>query len=232
MKQFTMKHLLTFFACCIMYTTFAQDLNKDWGNLQRYAFANKRLGKPASNEKRVVFMGNSITELWNLFHSDFFTCNNYINRGISGQTTPQMLIRFRQDVVKVGASVVVILAGINDIAENTGPITVDDIMGNIVSMVQIARDAGVKPILCSVLPAYRIPWRPIIQPVEKVLALNKLIQEYAHKNNLSYVDYYTAMVDERKGIRKELSDDEVHPNAKGYAVMEPLVLKAIQKELK
>ena len=200
---------------------------QEWANLKKYAAENHALPPPAKNEKRVVFMGNSITEGWKRADSSFFSSNNYFDRGISGQTTPQMLLRFRQDVIDLKPSAVVILAGINDIAENTGPISLDDILGNIISMTELARANKIRVILCSILPANKFPWRPQIQPADKVIQLNAMIRAYADKNKITYVDYYPAMVDSEKGLDKKYTQDGVHPTAAGYAIMEPLVVKAI-----
>ncbi len=201
----------------------------DWANLKKYADENMRLKSRASSEKRVVFMGNSITESWQSIDSSFFAGRNYINRGISGQTTPQMLLRFRQDVIDLKPAAVVILAGINDIAENTGPTTLEAIFGNIVSMVELARANHIRVVLCSVLPAYDFPWHPGLHPAEKVVKLNAMIKSYAAKNNIVYVDYYSPMVDERKCLKSELTRDGVHPTLAGYKIMEPLVEKAIAR---
>ncbi|ANE53634.1 acylhydrolase [Flavisolibacter tropicus] len=213
---------------------FGQDdaMKTDWANLKRYAADNKQLPPPTAKEKRVVFMGNSITEGWRKADSAFFAGKPYINRGISGQTTPQMLLRFRQDVIELKPAVVVILAGTNDIAENTGPITLEAILGNIVSMAELAKANHIRVVLSSVLPAYSYRWRPQIQPIEKIAALNAMIKEYCTKNKLVYVDYYSAMVDERRGLDKRYTNDEVHPTLAGYKVMEPLVEKAIAEALK
>lgn len=198
----------------------------DWPNLRRYRSENAQL-KPEKN--RVVFMGNSITDAWLNVSPDFFkTHPSYIDRGISGQTTPQMLIRFRQDVIDLHPKVVLILAGINDIAGNTGPSSLDMIENNLTSMAQLGKANGIKVILCSVLPAYDIPWRAGIDPVQKIIDLNKWIKEFAHKNNYIYLDYYSAMVDERKGLPAKYSKDGVHPTAEGYAVMEPMAVKTIR----
>src|SRR5690606_5778754 len=156
----------------------------------------------------------------------------YINRGISGQTTPQMLIRFKQDVINLKPAAVVILAGINDIAENTGPTTPEAILDNLSGMVSLAKAHGIKVILCSVLPAYDFPWRPGLEPAPKVEHLNTLIKEFAEKNGVYYLDYYSSLVDERKGMKKAYARDEVHPTVEGYKVMEPLVEDAIRKVLK
>ena len=202
----------------------------DWPNLRRYRSENAQL-KPEKN--RVVFMGNSITDGWINVSPGFFKTNpSYLDRGIGGQTTPQMLIRFRQDVIDLHPKVVIILAGINDIAGNTGPSSLEMIEDNLASMAQLAKANGVKVILSSVLPAFSFPWSPGIDPVQKIIDLNKWIKEYAQKNNFFYLDYYSAMVDERKGLPAKYSKDGVHPNAEGYAVMEPLAIKAIALALK
>ena len=206
-------------------------LNTDWANLARYGNENIKLGLPSPNENRVVFMGNSITELWGQVYPDFFKSKPYINRGISGQTTPQMLVRFRADVVNLKPKVVVILAGTNDIAENTGPSTLEMIEDNIASMVDIAKANNIQVVLCYVLPAYDYPWKRGLNPAEKIVNLNKWIKDYAAKNKIIYVDFFTPMADERNGLKKEYSEDGVHPNQKGYEVMNPLVDKAIADAL-
>jgi lysophospholipase L1-like esterase len=205
---------------------------QDWANLGRYKNENAKLELPKTNEKRVVFMGNSITEGWIKKDPDFFSGKPYVNRGISGQTTPQMLLRFQADVIALKPKVVVILAGINDIAGNTGPSTLEMIEDNISSMSVLAKSAGIKVILSSVLPAYDFPWRPGLSPAEKVVDLNKWIKNYASKNGFIYLDYYSPMVDDRKGLKAEYTTDGVHPNEKGYKIMEPLVEKAIALALK
>jgi acetyl esterase/lipase/lysophospholipase L1-like esterase len=204
----------------------------DWPNLKRYQDENAKLGPAKADENRIVFMGNSITEGWKRVDSAFFKGRPYIDRGIGGQTTPQMLIRFRQDVIDLKPKVVVILAGINDIAQNTGPTTLEAIVGNIASMASLAKANNIKVILCSVLPAYDFPWRPGLSPAEKVVALNKMIKDHADRNGYMYLDYFSSMVDERKGMKKEYANDEVHPTMAGYKVMEPLVEAAIAKALK
>lgn len=206
--------------------------NDDWPNLKKYREANARLNAPAANEQRVVFMGNSITEGWINQRPEFFKGRPYINRGIGGQTTPQMLIRFRADVVALRPKVVVLLCGINDIAGNTGPSTLEMIEDNIASMTEIALANNIKVVLSSVLPAYDFPWRPNMEPAPKVMALNKWIKAYAAQKKVVYLDYFSAMVDERNGMKSIYHTDEVHPNKAGYAVMEPLVEQAIKKALK
>lgn len=208
-------------------------LNKnDWANFRRYSKDNETLGAPKSGEQRVVFMGNSITEGWKNSRPDFFAGRAYLNRGISGQTTPQMLLRFKPDVVNLKAKVVVILAGINDIAGNTGPMTIEQTFDNIVSMAEIAKANNIKVVLCSVLPAYDFPWSPGKEPAGKVIALNALLKEYAKKQGLVYVDYFAAMADERKGLPAHLANDGIHPTEAGYKIMEPLVEKGIAEALK
>jgi lysophospholipase L1-like esterase len=207
-------------------------MRTDWANLARFQEDNQKVGLPAMGENRVVFMGNSITEGWSNAMPGFFTGKPYINRGISGQTTPQMLIRFRPDVVDLKPAVVVILAGINDIAGNTGPSTQKMIQDNLASMVEIARANGIRVVLSTVLPAWDFPWKPGIQPAEKVIALNTWIKTYAQANGCVYLDYFSPMVDERHGLKAEYTYDGVHPNLAGYQVMAPLAEKAIQQALK
>ncbi|MBS1519355.1 MAG: SGNH/GDSL hydrolase family protein [Bacteroidetes bacterium] len=206
-------------------------LHNDWPNIRKYQDDNSKLHPPASGENRIIFMGNSITEFWKVNDSSYFGSTR-INRGISGQTTPQMLVRFREDVINLKPAVVVILAGINDIAQNTGPIKLEDTYGNIVSMVELARAEHIKVVMSSVLPANHFPWRPAITPTEKVIALNKMLKDYADANHIVYLDYYSAMVDDEKGLPSTLSGDGVHPNLAGYKVMEPLADKAIAEALK
>jgi lysophospholipase L1-like esterase len=212
--------------------TFSQEsANTDWAGLNRFRDENARLGLPKSGEKRIVFMGNSITEFWKEICPDFFAGKPYIDRGISGQTSPQMLLRFRADVISLKPAAVLIMAGINDIAGNTGPSTIGMIEDNIISMAQLAKANGIKVILCSVMPAFDFPWNPGSFPADKIIALNRLIKSYADQNHLIYLDYYSATVDPRKGLKAEYSEDGVHPNAAGYKVMEPLAEAAIAKAL-
>jgi lysophospholipase L1-like esterase len=202
---------------------------QDWANLNKYQNENATLNPLEPGQKRIVFMGDSITEGWPFL--DFFAGKTYVNRGISGQTTPQMLIRFRPDVIALKPSVVVIMAGINDIAGNTGPSTLEMITYNIFSMAELAKANNIKVILCSVLPAFDFPWRPGSFPAEKVVTLNKMIKKYADTNGILYLDYYSAMVNDQKGLNATYSGDGVHPNKTGYEVMNPLVEKAIAKVL-
>ncbi len=210
-----------------------QRLRKDWAFLAKYSAENAALPAPAPGETRVVFMGNSITEYWKTRDPEFFAKNkSFIDRGISGQTTPQMLVRFRDDVINLKPSIVVILAGTNDIAGNTGPATLEQIYGNIVSMAELAKANNIKAILCAVLPVYEYPWSPGLAPAEKIIKLNAMLLSYAKKNKLGYIDFHTPMADERKGLKAEYSGDGVHPNLKGYQVMDELVVKAIQEASK
>jgi lysophospholipase L1-like esterase len=204
---------------------------QDWANLNRYGNDNEKLGLPKSGESRVVFMGNSITDAWINNFPEYFSGNNYIDRGISGQTTPQMLVRFRADVINLKPVAVTILAGTNDIAGNTGPSTLEMTAGNIFSMAELARANGIKVILSSVLPAYSYPWKPGVEPAEKIATLNVMIKNYADKNGIVYLDYYSSVVDERKGMKAEYSEDGVHPNKAGYQVMMGLCTKAIKQAL-
>lgn len=205
----------------------AQTEKGDWAQFGRYADANKRVTTPA----KVVFMGNSITDGWWPNDSTFFINNNFLDRGIGGQTTSEMLVRFRQDVINLKPKAVVILAGINDIAHNNGVISLENVFGNIVSMAELARYNKITPIICSVLPAYDFPWRPGMNPAPKVIELNKMLKAYADKEGLTYVDYHSAMKDERDGLPKNLAGDEVHPTLEGYKIMEKIVLEAIHKTI-
>jgi len=224
-KNIIFAMLITFFGLQLSYA-------QDWANLGRYQKENAQLATPTSKEKRVVFMGNSITEIWLKTHPAFFEGKPYVNRGISGQTTSQMVLRFRPDVINLKPSVVVILAGINDIAENTGPIALDAVAGNIFSMVELAKENNINVVMCTVLPASDFPWRPGLAPGPKVVALNAMLKKYAYAHNIPFVDYYTPMVNDALGLKKELGNDGVHPNEMGYAIMEPLVDAAISKALK
>jgi lysophospholipase L1-like esterase len=203
----------------------------DWANLHRYAAENAALPAPATSEKRVVFMGNSITEGWAKSFATQFPGKPYIGRGISGQTTPQMLLRFRQDVVSLKPKVVVILGGTNDIAGNTGPSTLEMIEDNLASMTEIAKANGIRVVLASVLPVYDYPWRKGLEPAPKIVALNAWIKSYAARAGAVYVDFHSAMKDERDGMRSDLANDGVHPTPAGYAIMGPLVEKAIAEAL-
>ena len=200
---------------------------QDWANLNKYREDNAKLALTFSGENRIVFMGNSITEGWKTFHPEFFLGKPYINRGISGQTTPQMLLRFRADVINLNPELVIILAGTNDIAGNTGPSSIEMIAHNIISMAELAIINDIKIILCSVLPVYDYTWKPGLNPVGKISTLNEIIRDYAQNNGITYLDYYSSMVDNRKGLIEPYTYDGVHPNKLGYTIMESLLETAI-----
>ena len=232
-----MKGLLTIFFTLIFFNINSQvdfiqggGTLDDWANLAKYRSANLEIIKnPIDN--LVVFMGNSITENWSTFRPGFFQNNSFLNRGISGQTTPQMLIRFKPDVVNLKPKSVVILAGINDIAGNTGPISIESSAENIISMSEIALANNIKVFICSTLPASDFPWSPGLDPAPKVIKLNKILKDYCNKNNLTYVDYYSFMSNKNGGLKVPeytSSQDLVHPNKAGYNVMEKIILKALK----
>ncbi|HAC73908.1 MAG TPA: acylhydrolase [Porphyromonadaceae bacterium] len=204
---------------------------QDWANLTRFKEDNAKIGMPRTCDDRVVFMGNSITQGWIEKVPKFFENRPYINRGISGQTTPQMLVRFRQDVINLYPKVVVILAGTNDIAGNTGPSTLEMIEDNIHSMTELAQSNGIQVVLCSVLPAFDYKWKPGLEPAGKIVELNRRIKKYAETHGAVYCDYFSAMADERNGLPESLSGDGVHPNPEGYALMAPIAETAIARAL-
>jgi len=204
---------------------------QDWPDLNRFKKQNKALGVPKLGEQRVIFMGNSITEGWPDKDPEYFQNPNYINRGIGGQTTPQMLLRFRADVIDLEPRVVIILAGTNDIAQNTGPISLEEIRDNIISMAELARVHGIEVIISSVLPAHDYHWRPGMDPQIKIPQLNEMLKAYALESGIIYLDYFTAMADDRQGLPKEYAEDGVHPTKEGYALMKVLAEEAIQKAL-
>jgi lysophospholipase L1-like esterase len=220
--------------------TRAQTKLNDWPQLARYRDANTKVFAPLKNEARVVFMGDSITDSWDdPKFGGFFPGKPYLDRGISGQTTPQMLIRFRADVIDLRPKVVVILAGTNDLAGNTGPMTLEEIEGNLASMAELAKANSIKTVFASVLPISDYEQRNGKQinqstrrPPEKIRALNEWMKAYATRNKLIYLDYYSAMIDDKGFLKEELSEDGLHPNAKGYAIMAPLAEAAIAKALK
>lgn len=199
----------------------------DWVNYSRYATENATMKAAWPSTKRVVFFGDSITEMWKVTDSAFFTANGFYNRGIGGEGTAQMLLRFRQDVINIGATIVVIKAGINDIAENVGALTDEQIAGNIQSMAEMARANKIKVVIASILPANIIPWRKQIYPADRVLHINTLLKEYCKKSNTMYLDYYSALVDDKKGLPEKYSYDGVHVNLTAYKIMESLVLKVL-----
>lgn len=205
-------------------------MEQDWANLNYYQEANEDI-RQNENWPTVIFMGNSITEGWMDQHPEFFLENNYLSRGIGGQTTPQMLLRFMQDVVDLRPETVVILAGTNDIAENTGPATLKSISNNIRAMVQLADKNDINVILCSVLPVSKYPWNPGLKPVEKIGELNTWLKEFAEENAHIYADLFSPMANEDNGMKEEYSADGVHPNLKAYKKMETLIQSYIEKSL-
>lgn len=214
----------------------------DFGQLSRYRDADAKLGLPSTNENRVVFFGDSITDIWHL--EEYFPGKSYINRGIGGQTTPQMLVRFRQDVIDLQPKIVLILAGTNDIAGNTGPMRLEDIEADYASLAELARAHQIKVIYASVLPIHNYTGKSkdffAQRSTAKILELNRWLRNYclsstmpnASVQNCTYLDYFSAMIDERRMMKKELSDDGLHPNAAGFKVMTPLAEAAIENALK
>jgi lysophospholipase L1-like esterase len=221
----TLKEILfCFIFIYAMNTTKAQD----WAQLNRFKQANAQLCPSENDENRVVFMGNSITEGWLQDSLSLFKNKSYINRGIGGQTSPQMKYRFMQDVIELKPKAVVILAGINDIAQNTGYISIPDIAANIKEMTCLAKSNNIKVVICSVLPSNYFPWRPQIHPADKVIALNILLKEIAHENEVFYLDYYTEMVDNKKGLKDIYTTDGVHCSIEGYRMMELLIEECLK----
>ncbi len=210
---------LTLVLLFVSTTVFAQQ--KDWAKFDRYAAANDTV----SVRPKAVFMGDSITDNWAKKDGAFFSDNNFVGRGISGQVTSQMLVRFRQDVINLNPKYVVILAGTNDIALNNGPISLDNVLGNIISMCELAKLHKIKPILCSVLPAEQFRWRKELQPAEDIIKLNEMIREYAKSEKIPYVDYHSALTNDKGGLPEQYSGDGVHPNIDCYKVMEEIILK-------
>ena len=208
-----------------------QRLLNDWADLGRYRDSNAKLPPPAPGEERVVFYGNSITEAWAPYFATEFPGKPYVGRGISGQTTPQLLVRFRQDVVALHPAVVVILAGTNDIAGNTGPSSLEMIEDNLASMTEIAHANNIRVVLSSVLPVYDYPWKRGLDPAPRIVALNTWIRDYAAKHDATYLDYYSALADDRGGMRAGTSRDGVHPTDAGYAIMAPLAERPIAEAL-
>ncbi|MFL6438297.1 MAG: SGNH/GDSL hydrolase family protein [Terriglobales bacterium] len=209
-----------------------QALN-DWPNLGRYRDANANTPPPAPGENRVVFMGDSITDGWGKGQAQFFPGKPYINRGISGQTTPQMLVRFRPDVIELKPKVVITLAGTNDLAGNTGTETLQNIEDNLASMSELAKANGIRVVLASVMPICdSLRPQSARRPPQQIVALNDWIKTYSAKNNFVYVDYYSAMVDSTGMLKPELTYDCLHPNDAGYAVMQPLAERGIAEALK
>jgi lysophospholipase L1-like esterase len=205
----------------------------DWPQLGRYRAENAALGPAGSGEQRVVFYGDSITDGWGRRPDtgEFFPGKPYVNRGISGQTTPQMVVRFRQDVINLRPAAVVILAGTNDVAGNTGPMTPEMTEDNFRSMIDLAKANGIRVIVASITPAADYPWRKGLMPAAKIKALNDWLKGYCVMHSVTYLDYYSALVDQNGGMKEGTSFDGVHPNAAGYAIMGPLAQAAIDKTL-
>lgn len=222
-----MKKIPFLLALVFTTATYAQD----WPNLNKYRAVNQEI-IASSNYPKAVFMGNSITEGWWQQRPEFFDEHNFVGRGIGGQTTPQMLIRFTPDVIDLKPEVVVILAGTNDIAGNTGPSSVKMITDNLAAMAQLAKANGIKVVLSSILPVKEYPWSKDADAVRMIAQVNAWMKQYADEQDFVYLDYFSAMSDKEQGLQKVYSGDGVHPNLKGYAVMEPLVLKAVEEALK
>ena len=216
-----MKYTLTIIATLFisMYAS-----AQDWANFGKYAQANSEV----TESPVAVFMGDSITEGWARQDPDFFTENNFLGRGISGQTSSHMLVRFRRDVIDHSPKYVVILAGTNDIALNNGKISLENVLGNIISMCELARQNKIKPIICSVLPAAKFPWRPeVTGSAEDVMKLNEMLKEYAESEKIKYVDYHSVLRDENNGLPKQHAGDGIHPNLDCYRIMEKIILEVL-----
>ena len=233
MKRFTVLAISLLCLTCMGAMAQKKQTHDQFANFKRYEQANKELPAPAKKEKRVVFMGNSITEGWVKIHPEFFKENGYVGRGISGQTSYQFLLRFREDVINLKPKLVIINAVTNDIAENTGPYDIDITFGNIASMAEIAKANKIKVILTSVLPAAGFRWnKKITDAPDRIEALNAKIKEYAKANKIPYVDYYTPMVTgAERALNPDYSKDGVHPTLDGYIVMEALIKPVIDKAL-
>jgi len=203
-------------------------MKADFANLKRYASENEKWHQTSNNGNRIVFFGDSITEFWTPKNSTLFQNPNHINRGISGQTTSQMIHRFPFDVVALHPNTVVILAGINDIAENTGPISTEGIFENIITLVDCAIAHNINVVLCSVLPSNNINWNTAIAPSTKIIQLNRMLASYVKHHKIPYVDYYQPMVDNKIGLARKYSEDGVHPNSEGYKVMEQLIIEKLK----
>ena len=222
-----MKLYLSLLAIVIFTNMNAQD----WANVARFKAENELVIENKAPVK-MVFMGNSITEGWKLFDPNFFNSTDYVNRGIGGQTTPQMLIRFKQDVLDLKPKGVVILAGTNDIAGNTGPMSIQEIYNQIESMAVLAALNKIEVFLCSVLPVYDYPWKPGLKPAPKIVALNEMLKTLAGEKNYLYIDYFSEMSDDKNGLKASLGADGVHPNEKGYEIMKRVLLNTIGPSFK
>ncbi|RZL36577.1 MAG: acylhydrolase, partial [Pedobacter sp.] len=209
-----------------------EDLSDDWGNITKYQKENELIGLPKKGEKRVVFLGSSIFEFWKQKDPEYFNSHGYIDRGISGQISPQLLIRFRQDVINLKPKAVIILAGSNDLAGSKGHVNNETILNNVKSMAELARKNRIKVILCKYLPIYEYPWNKALKgAADQIISLNEAIVAYANKNNFTVLDYFTPLVDDRNGQKAAYTTDGVHPNLAGYKVMEVVTDEAIKKTI-
>ena len=210
----------------ILIAAAASGQPRDWANFGRYSKQNDEI---AGHKVNAVFMGNSITDNWARLDPEFFSSHGFVGRGISGQTTSEMLVRFRRDVLDLEPEAVAILAGINDIAQNNGYISLENTFGNIVSMCELAKAHRIKVIICSTLPCDRLSWRPEIKPAEQVKELNAMLKDYADRNRILFVDYWSVMANGNGGLDKEISGDGCHPNIDGYEIMEKTFLDATRR---
>lgn len=210
----------------ILIAAAASGQPRDWANFGRYSKQNDEI---AGHKVNAVFMGNSITDNWARLDPEFFSSHGFVGRGISGQTTSEMLVRFRRDVLDLEPEAVAILAGINDIAQNNGYISLENTFGNIVSMCELAKAHRIKVIICSTLPCDRLSWRPEIKPAEQVKELNAMLKDYADRNRILFVDYWSVMANGNGGLDKEISGDGCHPNIDGYEIMEKIFLDATRR---
>lgn len=210
----------------ILIAAVASGQPRDWANFGRYSKQNDEI---AGHKVNAVFMGNSITDNWARLDPEFFSSHGFVGRGISGQTTSEMLVRFRRDVLDLEPEAVAILAGINDIAQNNGYISLENTFGNIVSMCELAKAHRIKVIICSTLPCDRLSWRPEIKPAEQVKELNAMLKDYADRNRILFVDYWSVMANGNGGLDKEISGDGCHPNIDGYEIMEKIFLDATRR---
>jgi len=216
----------------ILLTMSFSGYTQDWFGFSRYKADNERIIE-SGKFPEVVFMGNSITDNWAYFHPDFFTEHNYCGRGIGGQTSAQMLVRFMDDVVDLRPMAVVIMAGTNDVAHNDYWVAPNQVLDNIIAMCEIARAHGIVPIISSIPPCAAFPWNPIIEnPGQTIVEINQSLRAFAEANDIVYVDYHSALADENQGFPKSLSEDGCHPNPDTYFTMEEMVLEAIREALK
>lgn len=218
-----MKRFFTIAIIAVAFCITANAQYSDWANFRRYSEANAAL----QVRPRAVFMGDSITDNWARVDPGFFSENNFAGRGISGQTTSQMLVRFRRDVIDLAPKYVVILAGTNDIAKNNGDISLENILGNIVSMCELARLHKIKPVICSVLPAGHYGWRPELRPAAEIVKLNLMLREYAKSQKIPFVDYHSVLKDENDALPEKYASDGVHPNLECYRIMEEIILRCL-----